>query len=111
MIVLDILELKQKDQEIFKYRQMLERFDRIDSQNKMTQDLAEQKRNNLFTMNRNFTNSSNSSPFFDHKSAFASDQKEMNYKYKIKETIEVKQFPEDTNVRTDQEICKGCKIY
>ena len=51
-IYLDILELKQKDQEIFKYRQMLERFDRIDSQNKITQDLAEQKKNKVFTINR-----------------------------------------------------------
>jgi len=107
---LGILELKQKDQEIFKYRQMLERLDRLDSQNKVTQDLAEQKKNISFTNKGSFHKEQEiGGAFFDHKSVF-SDRKDDQNKWE-KESVETKQFPEDMKLHRDQEICKGCIIY
>lgn len=103
------MELKQKDQEILKYRQMLERLDRIDSQNKITQDLAEQKK--IF-FGKNFSKEQeiDGGAFFEHKSVF-SNNKDMNQKEFFFEGSESKPFPEDMRLHRDQEICKGCNIY
>lgn len=83
---------------------MLERLDRLDNQNKITQDIVDQKKNNIAN-SRSFQKDLDSNgAFYEHKSVF-SDEK------LAKETPEVKQFPEDMKLNRDQEICKGCSLF
>ena len=103
------MELKQKDQEILKYRQMLERLDRIDSQNKITQDLAEQKKTSF---GKSFSKEQeiDGGAFFEHKSVF-SNNKDNQKEFVYEGSESSKPFPEDMRLHRDQEICKGCNIY
>lgn len=79
---------------------MLERFDRIDSQNKMTQDLPERnKKNSLVTGLQNKQLDSHL------------DQKEAIFKNEIQENINAHQFLENTKLHSDQEVCKGCNLF
>lgn len=106
----DMLEIKQKDQEIFKYRQMLERLDRIDTQNKLTQEVSDQKKNHSFGSRSFGKESEMNGAFLNHKSVF-SDEKSNRFEGIFTETVEAKTFPEDVKLNRDQELCKGCSIF
>lgn len=89
---LDLFEIKQKDQEISKYRQMLERFDKFDSKNKNSQNLL---------------NHSNSVDLDERLS-----KKNQNEEENIKDNLaNNNDYSKDKKLGSETEICKGCILF